>query len=328
MKQKINYIPVAIDLPRDPGGDGPCGPVGQICLANDSRFVQTHFNEPVTAYAIGLPVADVSGDLDFLVPRVPVPRRFSYRDYANVKELVSETVDDIRAIGGDFKRVEFEGKETQAKTDNKGLSIVIDLDEVADGDPWQERAVYKLKRRLLINELRRAGALFAAGTASNKTWDTSAGKDPDADVVDDLIAAGTAGGVRPNRVFYGWTAWAKRYKSHRAQASAGGFASAGLTEEQLAGVLGVEGVRKSTAIYQSTSSAKAEIIGSKVFVFSQTNMPDTEDPSNVKRFVTPVGGDFRVYTQQISAKLFVVTVEHYSTIATVKSSGLYCKTIS
>ena len=328
MKQKVIHIPVAIDMPRDPGGAGPCGDPNVICLANDSRFVQTHFNEPVTAYAIGLPVADVAGDLDFLCPRVPVPRRFSYRDYSNAKELVSETVDDIRAIGGDFKRVEYEGAEVQSKTDNKGLSIVIDLDEVADGEPWQERAVYKLKRRLLINELRRAAALYNAGTASNKTWDTSAGKDPDMDVINDLVAAGTAGGVRPNRVFFGWTAWAKRVASHRAQNLAGGYASAGLSESELAGLYGVSGVRKSTAIYQSTSSAKAEIIGSKVYIFSQTDMPDTEDPSNVKRFVTPVGGDFKVYTQQISAKQFVVSVEHYSKIATVKSSGLYCKTIS
>lgn len=321
-------VALANDLPTDQGS-GPCNAPGVICLANSSRFVETNFNEPLTTYAVGMPINDVQADLDALCPRVPVPRRFTYRSYDNIYELMTETVDDIRTIGADFKRVEYRGAEVESKTLNKGLAVVIDLDEIAEGEPWEQTTVAKLKRRLLLNELRRAAVLFSAATAADETWNGTAGSDADSDVATDIIASVAAGGVKANRVFYGGTAWSKRFLDCRKQSTAGGFASSALTPQQLASLLGVDMVHVSTAAYQSTTSAKAEIFGSEVYVYHQQASPDVMDPSNVKRFVTPVGGgDFRVYTQQISAKQYVIAVEHYSHIVTVKSTGFYAKTIT
>jgi peroxiredoxin family protein len=102
-----------------------------------------------------------------------------------------------------------------------------------------------------------------------------------------------------------------------------------MSEEELARILAVDMVKVSKAAYQSTTTAKAEIFGSEVYVYHQAAGLDTMDASNVKRFVTPIGGgDFRVYTQQVSAKQYVISVEHYSNIVTVKSSGFYAKTIT
>lgn len=329
--KRIKNASVALEnaFPVDPGGSGPCNAPGVICLANSSRFIETNFNQPVTAYAVGYPVEDVQADLDALCPRVPVPRRFTYRNHDNQYELASETVDDIRSIGSDFKRVEYRGTEVEAKTLNKGLSMVIDLDEVADGEPWEQQAVAKLKRRLLINELRRAAVLFSAATAADETWNGTSGDDPDSDILVDLAASITNGGARANRVFFSATAWQKRVLALRKQAHAGGFASAMMNEQELARILAVDLVHISKAAYQSTTTAKAEVFGSEVYVYHQTNALDVMDASNVKRFVTPVGGgDFRVYTQQVSAKQYVVSVEHYSNILTVKSTGFYSKTIT
>src|SRR6185369_7233727 len=226
---------------------------------------------------------DIQATLDFLFPRVSVNRRFEYAAYTNAEEFLSETFDDVRAIGADFKRVEYTSSKVTAKTDNRGLCMRIDLDEVADKEGWETLYTAKLMRRLLRNRFRRYLALAsAASTNTAKTWDTTAGKDPDKDVETDLIAAQTASGVFPNRVLYGHTAWDKRRLSHRAQNAAGGYASAGLTPDQLAGYLNVDGVLVSKERYQSSAAAKSEIVSNLVLEFLAMPNTDTEDPSNYK----------------------------------------------
>jgi len=317
-------------LPEDPGSGAPNKP-GVICLANETRFIESYFDEPLTTYAVGWrDPNNIEATLNFCCPPVPVPRRFTYKEWTNKESLLSET-DDIRAIGSDFKRVEYTGKETEGKTLNKGLTVLVDLDEVADKANWEQLYVSRLMTRLLRSELRRAIGLLDDGTNTAKTWDTTAGKDPDQDVLTDLIAATTTSGLRPNRILYGETAWDKRGISHRAQNTAGGFASASLSQLQLAALLMVDGVAVSKERYQSDASTKTQIVNNLVLEFFQTNSPDLADPSNVKRFVTPAegaGGNFRVYTQQISAKLYVITVEHYSNIVSTSTLGLRKLTIS
>lgn len=304
---------------------------GMVCLANETRFNEAYFNQPLTAYAVGWrDPNNIEQTLDFFAPRVPTPRRFSFAEWTNAEEFYSEQ-DDERAIGAEFKRVEYTSKKTEAKTTNKGLTMRVDLDEVADKQGWEQMYTGKLIRRLFRNELRRAVTLVsAAATNTAKTWDTTAGKDPDQDVRTDLIAAHTASGVRPNRVGYGDTAWDKRALSHRAQNTAGGYASAGLTPEQLAGVLGVDRVHVSRERYQSAAAAKSEIVSNLVLMFMALDGADTEDASNVKRFVTPIegGGNFRVFTQQVSAKFYDITVEYYSLVKVTSTLGLRKFTIS
>lgn len=314
---------------------------GTIYMANESVFTQEYFNEPLTTYALGWKDPNnIEATLEFFAPPVPTPRRFTYKSWTSLEEFLSEGAnDDLRAIGGEFPSVKYTGTETQARTDNRGLRIRVDLDEIADpnsvlagGLPtYQARIVEKLKRRLLRNALRRAIALLsAAATNTAKTWDTTAGKDPDQDVLTDLIAAATSSGIRPNRLGYGDTGWSKRVLSHRAQNTAGGYASAGLTAQQVAAFLNVDEVYVSRERFSDRGAALAEVVNNLVIEFFATQGADVEDPSNVKRFVsaTEGGGPFRVYVQQITGKLVDITVEHYDLIKVVSTLGLRKLTIS
>ncbi len=304
---------------------------GEVAFANESRFTESYFSEPLTIYAVGWrDPNNIQATLDFVAPPVQVPRRFEYAEATNKEEFLTET-DDLRSIGAEFKRVEYTGKKTNAKTDNRGLTMVVDLDEVADKANWRQEYTAKLLRRSLRNDLKTAITLLsAAATNNNKTWDVTAGKDPDMDVITDLVTAATASGVKPNRILYGDTAWAKRMLACRAQESAGGYASASMNESQLAGLLGVERVMVSRERYQSTASAKAEIVNNLVLEFLANDGADTEDPSNIKLFWSPVegGGRVRVYEQQISAKLYQITVERYVKIAITSTLGIRKLTIS
>jgi hypothetical protein len=235
----------------------------------------------------------------------------------------------VRGLGSDFKVVPYTGGEVEAKTLNKGLTVIVDRDEMTPG--FEQRTVAKLLRRLQRNDLRRAIALLsAAATNTGKTWDTTAGKDPDQDVMTDLVTAGDSSGIAPNRVGYGLTAWQKRNLAHRAQTTAGGFASANMTPEQVAGILGVDSVLVTKARYATSASAKSQIVANKVLMFNATSGADTEDASNIKRFVSPVegGGLVRVYTQELGPKLMAITVEHYSQIAITATLGIRQFTVS
>lgn len=304
---------------------------GQMYMANEARYVEANFSEPLTTYAIGWrDPNNIEAALDFVAPRVQTTRRFEYAEFTNVEEFLSEG-DDIRAIGGDFKRVEYTSKKTTSKTYNKGLTIRVDLDNV-DGQPnWREIYTGRLMRRLLRNEYRRAVALLAAvptgGNATTPQWkpgETAASGDPDQDVATVIITFQDIAGVPPNRVLYDQLVWNYRRINHRAQNTAGGFASAGMSAEDVAGFLGVDSVYVSKERYQSLPTTKARFTSGILLVFLAEANQSPEDPSNIKRFTSPtIGGTpFRVYEQQINAKLVDITIEHYSNIVVTSTLGV------
>lgn len=324
-----SLLGITSDLPVD--GGQSLRP-GTIYLANEARFTADYYSEPLTNYVVGWrDPNDIEATLDFLFPPVQTPRRFEFKKAENAEEFYSET-DDVRSIGSDFKKVEFKGTSVNEKTLNKGLTIVVDLDEVREMANWQQVYTGRILRRLLRNELRRG--ITAASTAAvnvAKTWDGTAGKDPDLDVATELITATDASGIRPNRALYGEVSWNKRMIAHRAQTNAGGFGSSGLTPEEVAGLLGFSGgVRISRERYQSAAATKSKVLPDIVLMFYAENGVGPEDPTNTKRFWTPAegGGKYRVYVQQLSAKLVAITVEHYSNLVVTSSLGMRKITVS
>lgn len=313
--------------PRDHGSMQP----GELCLANESRFNAAFFSEPLTAYAAGWREPNnIEALLDFIAPPVQVGRRFEYKLATNTEAFLTDT-DDARAIGADFKRVEYKGSSVQDKTINRGLTIRVDLDMAGDMPNWRELYTARLLQRVLRSELRRAiDTLVNNATNTAKTWDTSAGKDPDQDILQELLAAIDSSGVRPNRLVFGDSAWNKRLLAHRAQATAGGFASASLTPEQLASFLGVDGARVSRERYQSSASAKSKVVPDIVLLFHGLDGVTADDPTHAKRFWSAVegGGKFRVYEQQVNSKMVDLTVEHYSNVLITSTIGLRKLTIS
>lgn len=303
-----------------------------MCFANETRFNETYFSQPLTDYSVGWKDnQDILGTLNFCAPGIQVGRRFEYKEFVNAEQFLSETVDDQRAIGSNFKTVEYTGKDTTGSTVNRGLTMRVDLDQVADLGNWRENYTNLLLLRCYRNELRRAIALLSAGaTNAAKTWDTTALKDPDQDMLVELSTGQDSSGVRANRLLIGDTAWQKRWLSHRAQNTAGGFASAALTPDQIASTLQVDGVRISRERYQSSAAAKTQIVSNLVFLFYAEDNQMMQDPSHIKRFWTPTTGGtpFRVYEQQMTSKLYDITVEYYSVIKVISTVGLRKITVS
>ena len=302
-----------------------------ITLANSSKFDDAFLSEPLTAYALGWDdEGELKKTLDFIAPTVFVPRRFEYRRANNPSCFVMDK-EDIRAIGAEFPVIEPSGEIALGKTHNKGLSMRIDLDQVSTIPNWRQIATARLLRSLMRMEIYRAiTALVAAAHNTAVTWDTTAGKDPDTDVMASLKLAIDSSGCKPNRVLYGDDAWSARVLSHRAQSTAGGFASASLTTNELARILGVKTVHVNTERYQATPTTKSGFAENKVILFNAHNSISPEDPSNIKRFVTPCGDGnaYRVYEHNVSGKICDITVEHYSNIVVTCNLGIETLTVS
>jgi len=321
--------------PFEPVDNGRDLQPGVIYAANASRFSESFMVQDLTTYAVGWrDPNNIEATVDFYAPRVEVGGPyFEYLEAINAEEFFSDgSKEDLRAIGAEYPKIRpYQGANTLGKTEDRGLTAVVDLRTVRGKSNWEQEIVARLMRRCHRNRLRRAVALLsAAATNTGKTWDTTAGKDPDQDVISELVTAATASGVGANRIAYGHTAWAKRSLSHRAQETAGGFASASMTPDQLAGLLGVDRVLVSKERYQSSASAKTEIVGDKVHMFYALDGATTEDGSNIKTFVAPYegGGFFRVYVQQISANLVAVTVSYEEKQAITSTLGVRQFTIT
>jgi hypothetical protein len=332
-KMKAAAYAAAISIVADGilSHDGLLKQHGDMCFANESRFNEAYFQQPLTDFAVGWKDPnDIESTLEFYAPRVMVPHKFEYAEMTNAEEFYSET-DDERPIGGDFKAVEYTEKKTQAKTANRGLTIRMDRDQIAGDSQWELNTTARLLRRCYRNELRRVIALVSAAAVNTaKTWDITAGKDPDQDVLTELIVATTAAGVKPTRVGFGDTAWAKRILSHRAQNTAGGYASAGLSEAGLASFLGVDQVKISKERYQSAAAAKTEIVNNLVLMFIALSGANVDDPTTAKRFVsnTDGGGMYRVYRHEVGVKFIDLTLEYYSLNKVTSTLGARKFTIS
>lgn len=316
---------------------------GQVFFANDSRFLETYYSEPLTNYSVGWrDPNNIEATLQFFAPQVPVGRRFEWKAANNAEEFLSEVVDDQRAIGADFKAVKYTGTDVNDKTLNRGLTIIVDLDNVAETGvgagvtpQWQLNATAKLTRRLYRNSYRRGlAAISAASVSTPYVWSAqpvNAGVipvNPDLDVAGELINATNITGIRPNRVAYGDTAALYRQQAYGAQNNPAGYLGYGTDPEAaLSAALQVDKVLVSRERYQSGANAKSEILGPNVYAFFAMDGVDTEDPSNIKRFVSMFdseqgGGLFRVYAQQISSKLIAITVEFYEKIVITYAGGI------
>ncbi len=310
-------------LALDKGGENP---PGLVCLANEARFTESTYSQPLTTYVAGYRApTDIEGILDFAVEPVEAPRRFEFKKATNAEEYLSEA-DDLRAIGADFKRVEYTGASVLEKTQNKGLTMRLDLDQVAQQSDWQERYASRLKERLLRNELRRALAIvLASATNANKVWDSNA--KPDNDVREAVLASGDTRGLDANRVLFGSGAWSLRLNALGAMGDVAARSMYAQTAEQLAGFYGVEMVKIARQRFQQTATTKGKVLGDSVVIFHASPGATLDDPSDFKRFWTPCidGQKYRVYLHQVSAKFVDLTVEHYSAII---ATGVGARTLT
>lgn len=307
-----------------PGGDGVKPGKVFACLPNEARLTESNYQQPLTDYVIGWTDSQGTEEtLNKLFPIVDVGRRFEYKALMNGEAFLSES-DDIRAIGSDFKRVRTEGESVESSTQNKGLMIRLDKDNFPiNSQGIRERMAARLKDRLLLNDLRRGvGILLGINAGTSKTWTTT--QDPDADMHDLIEAAGLQSGLDPNTLVIGRNPWSKRFKCYRAQNNAGAYGSAALTPDQLSDLLQIDNVSvlKQRYATQKTATSKTVMLGDYVVATYIEQNPMLDDPSSMKRFVSPTeqGGQWATYVIE-SAKFVDIIVEHYSRISQTASVG-------
>ena len=289
---------------------------GVICAANEASFAETFASQPLTTFIAGLPAEQgVEDMLDFIAPPVPCGRRFEYRGFGNSQQLLSET-DDARALGANFKVVEFKGDLTSSRTVNKGLAFIGDLDQVGEIPNWEQLYAGWLRGRILRNELRRAfTALLALHAGTTAKWITTPVTDPDTDLIELVESLGDSVGLDANAIVIGSQAWTYRVKNLRSTDKAGGFASSMMTPAQLGEWLGVgDGLRKVNHRYATGTGDKTRMLGAYAVAFHRSGSAIMEDPSSVKRFVTTTGGAFQAYRRELGAKLVEISVGHYSNV--------------
>ena len=296
----------------------------KIVLANSDAFNASSFSQELTGYAAGYKVPNVEAALDFIAPRVPVPsRRFEYSKFGDGSLLVD--TDDERAVYGSFKTITSSGEIVQAKLVHRGLTAILDDDEISSN--FEQKTVEKLKRRLLRNELARAAAIVAAAASnSNKKWMPSGeGKStPDGDLQALVSSVADACGISANRILFGETAWTYRYAAMVASSAPGEGAAAKMSPAEVAMFLGIDELRIAKERIENANKSKSLILpANKVFAFNAQEGVDTDDPSTFKRFV---GGEgFKVFVEEKAAAK-AITVHHYSLLAQTGVGA--CKSIT
>jgi hypothetical protein len=308
---------------------------GQIYLANDARFSQATFNQPLTTYAVGgwaQPAVDRQIEALVGAP-IQVGNRFNYKVWSNVEAFRSgNTEEDRRAIGAEYKAVNMTNTEVNAQTVDRGLIFPLDKRELQEGVFTEQMAIDHLITRLKINQLRRAHALLvAAATNTAKTWLTGFTKDPDMEVYTEVQAYHTATGIWPNTVTYGKQAKLGRFLQLRNQATAGAFAGASaMTMEQIATAVQVENAYDIDVSYQSSATAKTAIGNAIAMVHYAARTANKYDPSNIRYFWSPTvgGGRVEAFRYEVGSSQVVVGVRHCELIAIPFTGGIRTLTIS
>lgn len=306
---------------------------GQVALANDTLFQQGNVDIELTQYAVGYrDPANLEVELNAIAPAVQTNERFSFRSFDNTEAFLLDTGDnDIREIGGNFNDLEdLHSSETETRTLNKGFAMRVDKDRVKNQPNWQQRYVGHIRTRLLRCDVRRAYALIDAGSTNTaKTWDGTAGKDPDMDITNQILASANVVGISPNTLVMDDTSWLLRMTSHRAQNNAGGYASAQLAFDDVVKKLGFQRGYKSSSRYASSTSAKTQFVSSKVYLYTAFDGLMEDDASNIKTFWSPCenGQRFQVWIAEYP-KYYVIMVEHYSKPTLTGSLGIRKLTIS
>ena len=300
---------------------------GLICAAND-RVADSQFSEALTNFASGVKSEKYEALLNFIAPAVRANRRFEFRKSGKGEFLADS--EDVRNVGGDFKRLEVKGEIVQEKTLNKRLTIRIDNDERYEG--IEEEKTQSLVRRLIRNECVRAVAMLlsVAGSATSKSWATGSTKtQPDADLRALIDAVGDSIMLDANRLLIGSKAWSTRLEVYESSTAPYAGVAANFGAQQLADKLGLDGVFKSTERVETTSG-KAKVTNSAYAVaFVGVDGATDLDPSTLKRFWSPCDGGemFRIYRDE-KAKWVDITVEHYSNIVNTVAGGAKAISVS
>ena len=309
---------------------------GQVAMANSELMNDTFFSEPKTDYAVGWRSEDgyLEALLEMVAPKVRVADMFQYFVEDNPAAFAAvEDGSDERALEGEFKIITAHGTKQTAETLSKGLTTVIDRRRMNADPQIVNKKIAWLKRIQLRAEIIRAvKALNSAATNTAVTWGGSGGSQPDMDLSELVLAGGDAAGLDPNRIVMPARVWQLRNLAYGGKNTAAAFAGYGMTPDKLADWLAIDKVYVSRERYgNGVATAKNPILGTNVaLAFNAHDGVSVEDPSNIKRFVSPdIGGqDWAVWINDKSSHLVYITVSHCSLIAITSNLGIRKLTVT
>lgn len=263
----------------------------RVLAFNASQFSVNNPSEFLTNYAVRYtdPYADLLRSLrEQMAPEVMSNNsafvQYPTWSFTDAFLAMDNALDVRRGVGADFTTI---GNITHNLATQKmpeiGLAVEVDEEEELLDSDWQQRKVAFLLGILDRTELRVAIALLiASATNVAKTWDTTAGKDPDMDVITEINAMM----IKPNNIWYGPGAATKRLLALRAQNLAGQAFSSTMTMEQLGGMFNAN-VQTPQPRYSSAASTTSAVFGSVVMLFTAMPGMSRDDFSNMKTFIAP-----------------------------------------
>lgn len=316
------------------GNDSGFGnaPSGTVCLANDSLLRQSEYIEELTTFAIsydGKSGNNLARLRDLIAsPRPSTSRIVRLTTYDENEPWQTVNYTGVkRAILADFPEVpQRVASKSDLQVNNRGLSVVLDRDQLKDKPEWQQ-----VHTQWLIDLLNRATVLEAvaliqaSAIQQNLTWDSAS--NPDLDVKNNVLSLANTTGFYPNTAVYGDIAALKRSVAYEGQLTAGSLARAGaFSEEQIATALMLSKVLVNAERYVTagTTASKQEIIGSNVLLLTSEALTPM-DASNLVRHVASGaygGGQYAVYVTELGVKKIVLTVENYEYLHMQHTTGL------
>jgi hypothetical protein len=334
----INALAAVGLPPRDPvvihEADDNFTP-GRVIAFNASQFLVNNPSEFLTNYAVRYtdPHQDELRSLrEAIAPEVMSNNsafvQYPVWGFTDAFLAMDNPLDVRRAVGADFATLRNPTHNlATVRMPEIGLAVEVDEEEELLDNDWQQRKVALLLGILERTELRQAIALLVAGATNvNKTWDTTAGKDPDMDVITEIDAMM----IKPNNIWYGPGAATKRLLSLRAQNLAGQANSSTLTMEQLGGIFNVS-LRVPQPRYANAATTTATVFGSVVMLFTSFPGMSRDDFSNLKTFTAPArGGQKRaVWVRQVGDKRWRIAVSTGKRLVALTSAiGLETITVS
>lgn len=246
--------------------------------------------------------------------------------------------DTSRALGGNARRLEFNGTDGNYNCQPQALEIGIDDAERADGDVL---GLEQAKIKTVVNSAIRAHGkkvfdVAAAGlsAAATPSWSNPASGTPIADINTQIDAIVTATGEFPTHIVMGVTAW-RYFVQHDKVADKikiGVVTPEVVKAASLFLAPGIEVVV--TPLVTDTakpgaSKSTAQVYGGNIFIIISSASPSIYDPSFMKTFRTQAGGVEAVRSyRDDSARSQIYAVDWSEDIQVTTTAGARRLTVS
>jgi hypothetical protein len=170
--------------------------------------------------------------------------------------------------------------------------------------------------------------LDANDSATSATWNPASPTNPFSAMRASCDASHLASGIYPNRMFIGSLANSYLFSVLEAKDGViGGIRSLRDVADRL--TLAEAEICRTVYASKLGTGNKTRVLGADIYFYYAEEGLTVEDPSAIKRFVSPTaaGGDYAVYINETS-KFIEVTVEHYSQIIATGALGIQKLTVA